>query len=150
MAKLKEHHIMCAEELANHKSIRDIASTFCVDESTLRYRLERHRTGAVDGRSLQEEACAPFRPLVLEWIQEQEGQERPESVQALYERLCADHGYTGSYMSVYRFVKRRRKAPFPAPFRRVRPSRARRLRPPGFKRRSISMNLAERQSSRHS
>jgi len=54
VAKLKEHHILCAEELANHKSIRDIASTFGVDESTLRYRLERHRTGAVDGRSLQE------------------------------------------------------------------------------------------------
>jgi len=119
VAKLKEHHIMCAEELANHKSIRDIASTFGVDESTLRYRLGRQRTGAVDGRSLQEEACAPFEPLVLEWIKEQEGQKRPESVQILYERLCVDHGYTGSYMSVYRFVKRRRKTPFSAPFRRV-------------------------------
>ena len=110
---------MCAEELANHKSIRDIASTFGVDESTLRYRLGRQRTGAVDGRSLQEEACAPFEPLVLEWIKEQEGQKRPESVQVLYERLCVGHGYTGSYMSVYRFVKRRRKTPFSAPFRRV-------------------------------
>lgn len=119
MAKLKEHHIMCAEELANHKSIRDIASTFGVDESTLRYRLGRQRAGAVDGRSLQEEACAPFEPLVLEWIKEQEGQKRPESVQVLYERLCVGHGYTGSYMSVYRFVKRRRKTPFSAPFRRV-------------------------------
>ena len=49
VAKLKEHHILGAEELANHKSIRDIASTFGVAESTLRYRLERHRTGAVDG-----------------------------------------------------------------------------------------------------
>ena len=96
MAKLKEHHIMCAEELANHKSIRDIASTFGVDESTLRYRLGRQRTGAVDGRSLQEEACAPFEPLVLEWIKEQEGQKRPESVQILYERLCVDHGYRSS------------------------------------------------------
>lgn len=122
MAKLKEHHIMCAEELARNQSIRQIASTFEVDESTLRYRLNRHKGGSVDGRSLQEEACAPFEPLVLEWIQGQEsqkGQKRPEPVQALYERLCADHGYTGSYMSVYRFVKRRRKTPFPAPFRRV-------------------------------
>ena len=116
MGKLKEHHIMCAEELANHKSVRDIASTFGVDESTLRYRFGRQRTGAVDGGSLQEEAGAPFDTLLLEWIQGQEGQEgqkRPEPVQALYERLCADHGYTGSYMSVYRFFKRRRKTPFP-------------------------------------
>ena len=70
MAKLKEHHIMCAEELANHKSVRDIASTFGVDESTLRYRLERHKGGSVDGRSLQQEACAPYDPVILDWIQQ--------------------------------------------------------------------------------
>jgi hypothetical protein len=39
MAKLKEHHIMCVEELARNQSVRKIASTFSVDESTLRYRL---------------------------------------------------------------------------------------------------------------
>jgi len=42
---LKEHHIMCAEELARNQSVRKIASTFDVDESTLRYRLGRKRTG---------------------------------------------------------------------------------------------------------
>ncbi len=68
VAKLKEHHILGAEGLARNMSISQVASTFEVDESTLGYRLERHRTGTVDGRSLQEEACAPFRPLVLEWI----------------------------------------------------------------------------------
>ena len=73
MAKLKEHHILGAEELARNMSIRQVASAFGVDESTLRYGLGRHRTSAVDGRSLQEEACAPFEPLVLEWIKEQEG-----------------------------------------------------------------------------
>ena len=35
VAKLKEHHILGAEELANHKSIRDIASTFGADESVV-------------------------------------------------------------------------------------------------------------------
>jgi len=119
VAKLKEHHIMCAEELARNQSVRKIASTFDVDESTLRYRLGRKRMGSIDGRSLQQEACAPYEMLISEWIRDQEGQKRPEPVQALYERLCAEHGYTGSYMSVYRFVKRRLKTPLPAPFRRV-------------------------------
>jgi hypothetical protein len=36
VAKLKEHHIMCAEELARNQSVRKIASTFDVDESTSR------------------------------------------------------------------------------------------------------------------
>jgi len=66
VAKIKEHHILGAEELANHKSIRDIASTFGVDESTLRYRLYRHKEGSVDGRSLQQEACAPYEPVISE------------------------------------------------------------------------------------
>jgi transposase len=119
VAKLKEYHIMCAEELARNQSVRKIASTFDVDESTLRYRLGRKRTGAVDGRAQQPEACAPYETLISEWMRDQESQKRPEPVQALYERLCAEHGYTGSYMSVYRFVTRRRKTPLPAPFRRV-------------------------------
>jgi transposase len=119
VTKLKEYHIMCAEELSRNQSVRKIASTFGVDESTLRYRLERKRTGAENGRAQQQEACAPYEMLISEWMRDQEGQKRPEPVQALYERLCAEHGYTGNYMSVYRFIKRRRKTPLPAPFRRV-------------------------------
>jgi len=71
VAKLKEHHIMCAEELARNQSIRQVASTFGVDESTLRYRLYRHKEGSVDGRSLQQEACAPYEPVILERIRQQ-------------------------------------------------------------------------------
>ncbi len=43
MAKLKEHHILGAEELARNQSIRQVASSFGVDQSTLRYRLYRHK-----------------------------------------------------------------------------------------------------------
>jgi hypothetical protein len=35
---------MCAEELSGNQSLRKIASTFDVDEGTLRYRLGRKRT----------------------------------------------------------------------------------------------------------
>ena len=122
MAKLKEHHIMCAEELANHKSVRDIASTFGVDESTLRYRLDRHKDGSVDGRSLQEEACAPYEPVISDWIQQQEDRQpgvRREPIQLLYETLQVDFGYEGSYKSVVRYIRRRTGQPTEQPFRRV-------------------------------
>ncbi len=122
MAKLKEHHIMCAEELANHKSVRDIASTFGVDESTLRYRLERHKGGSVDGRSLQQEACAPYDPVILDWIQQQEERKpgiRREPIRLLYETLQVDYGYEGSYKSVVRYIRRRAGQPTEQPFRRV-------------------------------
>jgi len=36
---------MCVEELARNQSVRKIASTFNVDESALRNRLGRKRTG---------------------------------------------------------------------------------------------------------
>ena len=49
MTKMKEHHIMCAEDLVQHQSIRKTATCFGVDESTLRYRLERKRQQSLDG-----------------------------------------------------------------------------------------------------
>jgi len=64
VVKLKEHHILGAEELARNQSIRQVTSTFEVDESTLRYRLYRHKKGSVDGRSLQQEACAPYESAI--------------------------------------------------------------------------------------
>ena len=122
MAKLKEHHIMCAEELARNQSVRKIASTFDVDESTLRYRLGRKRAGAVDGRAQQQEVCSPYEPVILEWIQQQEERRpgtRPEPIRVLYETLQMEHGYTGSYKAVVRYVRRRTAQPEVQPFRRV-------------------------------
>ena len=95
MAKLKEHQIMCAEELVKHQSVRKTASVFDVDESTLRYRLERKKTAAVDGRALQPEACSAHEPVILDWIRRQSqvrAGERPEPVKLLYETLQAEHG----------------------------------------------------------
>jgi len=95
VAKLKEHQIMCVEELVKHRSIRKTASVFDVDESTLRYRLERKRENAVDGRAQQAEACAAHEPVILDWIWRQsqvKAGERPEPVKLLYETLQAEHG----------------------------------------------------------
>jgi len=122
VTKLKEHHIMCAEELARNQSVRMIASTFDVDESTLRYRLERKRAKDVDGRTLQQEVCSPCEPVILEWMRRQENLrpgQRPEPIKLLYETLQVEHGYTGSYKAVVRYVRRRAQQAGVQPFRRV-------------------------------
>ena len=59
-----------------------------MDESTLRYRLEWRRQGAVDGRSRQAEASAPFEGVIHDWIERQpwdstDGRNRPESIRIL-------------------------------------------------------------------
>lgn len=122
MTKMKEHHIMCAEDLVQHQSIRKTAACFGVVESTLRYRLERKRQQPVDGRSLQPEACAPYEEVISRWMSGQENLppgKRPEPVKALYETLVSEYGYEGSYKAVVRYVRRRTEQPPLRPFRRV-------------------------------
>lgn len=125
MAKLSERDLVCAEVLVGKgKSVRGVANDLGVDESTLRYRLDRRRQGAVDGRSLQTEACSAFEDVINAWIARQpwdseNPRDRPESIKALFERLTREHGFVGSYKSVVRFVRRRAPAPRLRPVRRV-------------------------------
>jgi len=125
MAKLFERDLVAAEVLVgNGKSVRSVAKDLGVDESTLRYRLERRRQGAVDGRTQQAEACSPFEDVIQAWIERQpwdstDGHDRPESIKSLYEQLASEHGYSGSYKAVQRFVRRRAPTPRVRPVRRV-------------------------------
>ncbi len=85
-----------------------------VDESTLRYRLEREKKQSVDGRSLQPEACAPHEEVISRWMSGQENippGKRPEPVKALYETLVSEHRYEGAYKVVLRYVRRRTEQP---------------------------------------
>ena len=123
MAKLKECHLMVAEELVKTSSCRAVAKTLGVDESSLRERLRRKRTGSVDGRSLQPESCAPHEEVVAAWLHQQEERQkekqRPSPVRELYEELVSERGYAGTYNSVVRYVNRRREKPAFQPCRRV-------------------------------
>ena len=123
MAKLSERELVCAEVLVGKgRSLRQVARDLGVDESTLRYRLRRRQAGAVDGRTKQSEACAPFEDTITAWIERQDWSglgDRPESVQLLFEKLVREHGFSGSYKSVVRFVRRRAPAPAVRPSRRV-------------------------------
>lgn len=124
MAKLAERELVCAEVLVGKgRSVRSIAADLGVDESTLRYRLKRRRDGAKDGRAQQPEAAAIVADVIEAWIANQdwsaEGRERPEAVRVLYERLVHEHGFSGSYKSVLRFVRRRAPKPSIRPVRRI-------------------------------
>jgi len=120
MAKLEERDIVCADVLHQRgESVRAIARKLSVDESTLRYRLSRHRRAAQDGRADKVEACDPHEAVITAWIGEQAEARRPASVKVLYETLVSEHGYTGSYKAVLRFVRRRSAPPPTRPFRRI-------------------------------
>lgn len=123
MAKLSMRELVCAEVLVGKgRSVRSVARELGVDESTLRYRLQRRAEGVVDGRTQQAEACDPFAGVIEAWISRQnwDGEAgRPESIRSLYETLVAEHGYVGSYKAVVRFVRRRAPAPKLRPVRRV-------------------------------
>lgn len=124
MARLSERELVCAEVLVSDKgrSVRSVATELGVDESTLRYRLQRRAAGAVDGRSQQAEACEALADVIEAWIaaQDWDGESgRPESVKSLYEQLVAEHAYAGSYKAVLRFVRRRAPAPKLRPVRRI-------------------------------
>jgi len=120
MAKLKERDIVCADVLQQRgESVRAIARKLSVDESTLRYRLERVRRSAADGRADKAEACDPYAEFIAAWIEEQARARRPESVKMLYETLTSEHGYVGAYKAVLRYVRRRAGVPALRPSRRV-------------------------------
>jgi len=123
VAKLSERDLVCAEVLVGKgKSVRSIATDLGVDESTLRYRLKRRAEAAVDGRQQQSSACDPHAEVIDAWIERQDwsGETgRPESMKSLFEILVAEHGYSGSYKAVQRFVRKRAPAPAVRPIRRV-------------------------------
>ena len=124
MAKLGLRELVCAEVLVleKGKSVRSVARDLGVDESTLRYRLQRRAEGAVDGRKGKREACDGVAGVIEAWIERQpwdSERERPESIKSLYETLVTEHGYGGSYKAVQRYVRRRAPVPKVRPVRRV-------------------------------
>ena len=124
MAKLRGEDVMAADVMERRgHSIRALARDFEVDESTLRYRLKRLRGGAEDGRKRQPEACSKLADVISGWMVAQrvrvEAGGRPEPVVTLYERLVVEHGFTGSYKAVLRYVRRREGLPRLRPTRRV-------------------------------
>lgn len=97
----------------------EIARTVGVTESTVRYHLRRAAEGAEDGRRDKEQKAETMAEVIAAWHAEREGSRRPVNVMELYEHLLAEYGYSGSYQSVRRFVRRYYPKPRMRTYRRV-------------------------------
>lgn len=104
-------------------SIRHMAKQFGVREGALRYRLRRLAEGEQpDGRSRQRTATDGYEEAIhglLERLEDERltGEGRPAQARRIYEILVREYGFTGSYKSVVRHIRRRYG---PAPVRALR------------------------------
>ncbi|MCG8589075.1 MAG: IS21 family transposase [Proteobacteria bacterium] len=96
-------------------SNRAIARQLGIRENSVRYRLRRLAEDLPDGRSKRFQA-EPLAGVIRRWIEEAKTQGRGVNLQELHEQLVRDHGYTGSYKSIQRYVR----AKFPKPKVRTR------------------------------
>jgi transposase len=114
--RLRREEVVTIEVLHERgMSNRAIARQLGVDEKAIRYRLWRQSTGAHDGRSEKRFAAEPWAEAIAHWMRER-GTEHGINLQVLTEWLVAEHGYTGSYKAIQRFVR----AKYPRPKLRVR------------------------------
>lgn len=111
--------------ISNGVSIRQMARQLGVRESALRYRLRRSAEGErPDGRCLQRSAADGYEAVIHSILERLEdgritGTGRPAQARQVYEILCREHGYPGSYKSVVRHLARHYGAPAVRALRRV-------------------------------
>lgn len=91
----------------------EIARMLEVTEGAVRYHVERTATGAVDGRTRQQQRAARLAAVISEWMAG--SGERP-NLAALHDELVREHDYQGSLRSVQRYVCKH----FPKPATRAR------------------------------
>lgn len=98
---------------------RAIARQLGVAESTVRYHLERARTGAIDGRKDKPFEAAKYEQSIEAWLAEHARDDRPINAQDLHEHLVRACGYAHSYKSVLRYIRARFGFPKIRTYRRV-------------------------------
>jgi transposase len=99
-----------------------IAQTLGVSEGAVRHHLRRR--GRSDGRKNKPTKADAVAAAIAAWVgQQQPGGSpsagRPINVRALLDWLVLEHGYSGSYKSVLRHVRKQFPRPKLRPFRRV-------------------------------
>lgn len=113
MAKLRREQVMIAQEMvARAVSVRRVAAQLGVDESTLRYRLQRPAE-APDGRRVRPSALVGWDARVDAVLARfddarvvADGRGHCET-QMLHRLLGQEHGFGGSYQAVRRYLRRR-------------------------------------------
>ena len=125
MAKLRRDQVMVATEMVERGvSVRQVARQLGVAESGLRYRLAR-APDAPDGRRDRASVLDGWTERVDAVLARfDDGRVIPEGrgqcpAQTLFDVLRREHGFTGSYQAVRRYLRRRFAAPPVQAVRRV-------------------------------
>lgn len=125
MAKLRREHVMIAREMiARDVSIREVAGKLGVDESTLRYRLDRP-LDAKDGRRDRKTALDGWAAVVTAVLERfgdgrvVQGAKTRCPTRVVFDVLVRDFGFTGSYQAVRRHLHRTHGSPPVQAMRRV-------------------------------
>lgn len=124
MAKLGKDEIVTLQVLKEKgESNRAIAQRLHVSEGAVRYHLRRQASQASDGRGkMRLITKLGLEQVVKHWWQDQLEllpADRGPNIQQLWQWLVDEHGYTGSYKSVRKYVRAKFPAPKLRPFRRV-------------------------------
>lgn len=124
MAKLGKDEIVTLQVLKKKgESNREIARRLEVTEGAIRYHLKRKAENATDGRkkaSLVEQLG--LQAVVDHWWATQLEilpENRSPNLKLLWQHLVEEHGYSGSYKSVRKYVRGKFPAPKLRPFRRI-------------------------------
>ncbi len=119
--RLREEEVMTIQVLHERGcSNREIARKLRLQESSVRYRLARLSSGAADGRADKPFLAESLHAVIAHWLEHARSR-RGVNLQALHEHLVAEHGYTGSYKSVQRYVPIRSMVSCGAPGRNRTP-----------------------------
>ena len=112
---------MTIEVLAEKGELkREIARTLGVSEGTVRYHLRRQAAGATDGRvGAQVRKADAWSGVIEAWWNAMSAGDRPPNAGELHDLLVAEHGYTGGYQSVRRYLRAEYPAPRMRTYRRV-------------------------------
>lgn len=124
--KLSKEQVMVAKGMNEQgTSVRQLAHQLGVTEGAVRYRLKRlGEPERRDGRARQSTALDGYEDVV-EALQERlgdgrlRGEGRPCQVRELHELLVREHGYSGSYQAVVRYLRRKHGTPKVRALRRV-------------------------------
>ena len=124
MGKLTKEEVVTLQVLKQKgESNRATARRLGVCESAVRYHLRRQQAGSTDGRKkLGLIEKLELVQVVEFWWQEQLSllpECRSPNVQHLWRLLCEEHGYSGSYKSVAKYVRSKFPKPKLRPFRRI-------------------------------
>lgn len=106
MARLQAEAVMVAKQMAERGvPVRQLARQLGVDESSLRYRLARP-ADAPDGRRDRPSVLDGWEDRVAALVARFVEREVPVEATTIHQCLVREHGFTGSYQAVRRYLKR--------------------------------------------